>query len=65
MEMTWMETFRLLGLDLLAFMLVALVGLDVVEHALHSAWQTARSRRPRATSPVARPQPRVGGIEHV
>jgi hypothetical protein len=65
MEMTWMETFRLLGLDLLAFVLIALVGLDVVEHAVHSAWETARSRRSRVASPVDRPLPRVGGIKHV
>jgi hypothetical protein len=65
MEMTWMETFQLLGLDLLAVMLVVLVGLEVVEHAVHSAWETARSRRPRVATPVARPQPRVGGVKHV
>jgi hypothetical protein len=44
MEMSWMETFRLLGLDLLAVMLVVLVGLDLVEHAVHSARATARSQ---------------------
>jgi len=33
MEMTWLETFQLLGLDVLAVLLLALVGLDVVEHA--------------------------------
>jgi hypothetical protein len=64
-EMTWMETFQLLGLDVLAVMLVAFVGLDVVEHAVHSAWKTARGRRPRAANRVARPQPRVGGVKHV
>lgn len=48
MEMTWMETVQLLGLDLLAVMLVVLVGLQVVESAVRSAWETARSRRRRA-----------------
>jgi hypothetical protein len=65
MEMSWMETFQLLGLDLLAVMLVILVGLDLVEHAVHSAWATARSRHPRVTNRVARPQLRVGGVKHV
>jgi hypothetical protein len=46
-------------------MLVVLVGLEVVEHAVHSAWETARSRRPRVATPVARPQPRIGGVKHV
>jgi hypothetical protein len=50
MEMSWMETFQLLGLDLLAVMLVVLAGLDLLEHAWHAAWGTARSR------PRRRPQ---------
>lgn len=53
MEMSWMETFQLLGLDLLAIMLVVLVGLDLVEHVVHSARATARSqlrRRPQGPS---------------
>jgi hypothetical protein len=53
MEMSWMETFQLLGLDLLAVMLVVLVGLDLVEHAVRSAWTTTRSqlrRRPQRPS---------------
>ena len=32
MEMTWLEMFRLLGLDLLALMLLGLVAGDVVEY---------------------------------
>ena len=31
MEMTWIETLRLLGLDLLALLLLALVAGDCVE----------------------------------
>ena len=34
MEMTWIETLRLLGLDLLAVLLLALVAGDCVEHWL-------------------------------
>ena len=65
MEMSWMETFQLLGLDVIALILMALVLLNVVEHAVHAAWETARSRRPRVSSPVTRPQPRIGGVRHV
>ncbi len=46
MEMSWMETFQLLGLDVLAVILLALALLNVVEHAVHSAWETARARQP-------------------
>lgn len=49
MEMSWMETFQLLGLDLLAVMLVVLVGLDLVEHAVRSAWATTRNQPRRRT----------------
>jgi hypothetical protein len=42
MEMTWMETVELLGLDLLAAMLLAVVVLDVMEQGLHSAWKAVR-----------------------
>ena len=62
MEMSWMETFQLLGLDVVAVVLMALVALMVIEHAVHSAWGTARGRRPRATGAVARSQLRVGGV---
>ncbi|MEY2920442.1 MAG: hypothetical protein RL261_1747 [Pseudomonadota bacterium] len=65
MEMTWMETFQLLGLDLLALMLVVLVGLDAVEHAVHSAWQTAHAHKPRLARAVASPRVKIGGIKHV
>jgi hypothetical protein len=65
MEMTWMETFQLLGLDLLAVMLLVLVGLDVVEHAFHSAWETARARKPGSPRAAAAPRMTIGGISHV
>jgi hypothetical protein len=65
MEMTWMETFRLLGLDLLAFVLIALVGLDVVEHAVHSAWETAHARKLRSPKAVAAPRVSIGGIKRI
>ena len=41
MEMTWLETFQLLGLDLLAAMVLALGVLDLIDHALRSAWHAA------------------------
>jgi hypothetical protein len=64
MEMTWMETFQLLGLDLLAVMLLALVGLDVVEHAVHSVRETARARKPGSHKSIAAPRLNLGGIKH-
>lgn len=65
MAMSWMETIELLGLDVLAVVLLALVLLNVVEHAVHAAWETARSRRLRVSNVVTRPQPRIGGVRHV
>ncbi len=65
MAMTWMETFELLGLDLLALLLVALVVLDVLEHAMHSAWTTVRSRRPSPARAAAARRLSIGGIKHV
>jgi hypothetical protein len=61
--MTWMETFQLLGLDLLAVMLLVLVGLDVVEHAAHSAWETARARKPSLPKAVVAPGVNIGSIK--
>ena len=34
MEMTWLETFRLLGLDLLVLLLLGLVAGDWLEHVV-------------------------------
>lgn len=65
MEMSWMETFQLLGLDLLAVMLVVLVGLDVVEHVVHAAWAKARDRRPGAQKSVATPRVDLSRLRHV
>jgi len=45
MEMTWMETFRLLGVDMLAALLVFVVALDAVEHLVHSAHDSKRKHR--------------------
>jgi len=54
MEMTWMETTQLLGLDLMAGVLAVLFAVDCVERAMRSAWDTARSRRhPRVQRPSA------------
>ena len=65
MEMTWLETFQLLGLDVLAVLLLALVGLDVVEHAVHSAWETVQARRPGSPRKAAAPRVNIGGVKHV
>jgi hypothetical protein len=46
MEMTWIETLRLLGLDLLALLLLALVAGDCVEYVVGR--MTPRRERPLA-----------------
>jgi hypothetical protein len=38
MEMGWLETVAFIGLDLQVGLVLALLGLHVLEHALHSAW---------------------------
>jgi hypothetical protein len=65
MAMTWMETIELLGLDVLAVMLMALALLNVVEHAVHSAWETARARKPRPPKAVIVPSADIGSFKHV
>lgn len=65
MEMSWMETFQLLGLDVIALMLMALALLNVVEHAVHTAWETACARKPRSPKAVVVPRARIGGVKHV
>lgn len=66
MEMTWMETVRLLGLDLLAGMILALLVLDLVDGAVHSAWQATRARFPKAPDRArARSLPPIGAPRHV
>jgi len=44
MEMGWMETCQLLGLDLVAMLLTALVALVVGDHLRASAGQGVRLR---------------------
>ncbi len=65
MEMSWMETVQLLGLDVIAFMLMALALLNIVERALHTALATARARRPMLPKAVVAPRVRIGGVKHV
>jgi hypothetical protein len=65
MAMSWMETIELLGLDVLAVMLMALVLLNVVEQAVHSAWETARARKPRPPKAVVISRASIGGVEQV
>lgn len=57
MTMGWMETIRILGLDLMVVTVFAVAGLDVVADALESAWSritrnaaTRRSVRPAGNS---------------
>jgi len=66
MEMTWLETIDLLGLDLLAAMILALVALDLVDHALTHAWLATRSRfgAVRRLGPT-RPLVKLGEPRHV
>jgi hypothetical protein len=61
MEMGWLETVAFIGLDLQVGLVLALLGLHVLEHALHSAWSAfsgflrgARIRVHRPASPWAR-----------
>ena len=65
MEMSWIETVQLLGLDVIAFILMALALLNVVEHAAHTAWETARARKPRSPKAVLAPRARIGGVKQV
>lgn len=65
MEMSWMETIQLLGLDVIAFILLALALLNVVEHAVHTAWEAAGARKPRSPKSVVAPRARIGGVKHV
>jgi hypothetical protein len=57
MEMGWMETVRLLGLDLLAGMILGLLVLDLMDRALHSAWHATHAglRARRRPAPARRP----------
>ena len=65
MEMTWMETFQLLGLDLLAVMLLALVV--STSSNMPSIRPGRRHLRASPVSPKAVVAPRVniGGVKHV
>jgi hypothetical protein len=65
MEMSWTETFQLLGLDVIALILLALALLNFVEHAVQTAWETARARKPRPLMAIVAPRARVGGVKHV
>ncbi len=65
MEMTWMETIQLLGLDVLALTLTALVLLNVLEHAIHTAWVTVRSRKPSPSRTAAAGRVSIGSIKPV
>ena len=59
MEMGWMETFELLGLNLLVALLLGLVVLDALEQAVHYArrtlWRSTSSERQRPTFGAHRP----------
>jgi hypothetical protein len=49
MEMSWLDTVRLIGLDIQAGLIVALLVLHAVEQALARAWPTARRQVRPAT----------------
>jgi hypothetical protein len=42
MEMSWTETFELLGLNLLVGLLLGMVVLDALDHLLQHAWHKLR-----------------------
>jgi hypothetical protein len=65
MEMSWMDTIQLLGLDVIAFILLALALLNVVEPAVHTAWEAAGARKPRSPKSVVAPRVCIGGVKHV
>lgn len=66
MTMSWTETFDLLGLDLLSAMLLALVALDLLEHAVHQAWAaTAERTQALRSSASGATRVNVGSITHV
>jgi hypothetical protein len=45
MEMTWMETFRLLGVDMLAVLLLVVLVFDGIEHVVHThPWNKRKHR---------------------
>ena len=46
MEMTWLETFRLLGLDLLVLLLLGLAAGDCIEHVVARMAHHEGERRP-------------------
>ena len=56
MEMTWLETFELLGVDLLAALLLAVVVLDLLEHSVHAVRESLRTRRTPRQRPSAATQ---------
>lgn len=45
MEMSWMETIELLGLDLLALLLLTMVLFDLVKGAVRSSWHAPRAKQ--------------------
>jgi hypothetical protein len=45
--------------------LLALVLLNVVEQAVHSAWETALARKPRPPKAVVTSRVSLGGVKHV
>jgi hypothetical protein len=56
MEMTWLETIQLLGVDLLAALLLAVVMLDRIEHGVQSLREMLRARRTPRQRPSAATQ---------
>jgi hypothetical protein len=56
MEMTWLETIELLGVDLLALLLLAVVLLDRIDHGVQSCRELLQARRAPRQRPSAATQ---------
>jgi hypothetical protein len=59
MAMGWMETIRVLGLDLMVATVFAVAGLDVAAYALKSAWR--RIPREALSRRTVRPSGNLAG----
>jgi len=67
MEMSWVETLRLIGLDLQVMAILVLVAFDAIERALHAATHTGNARRKltKELAQASRASLRIGGVQNV
>lgn len=62
-EMSWLETVEFIGLDLQAGLILALLALDLLQGALHSAWSALSQRvNTGRVRPVEAPRSATGLI---